>query len=99
MRHGDPCPRPMPLQPHVLRTSRSYPEGRLRIKRMVHLNVGTKKSYREAGNTERAAVHGVDDIKENSLVATVGTEKVSAPEAEARGASGSTTNRSLRLLL
>ncbi|RWV78220.1 hypothetical protein GW17_00060841 [Ensete ventricosum] len=29
MRHGDPCPDPMPLQPHVLRTSRPYPEGRL----------------------------------------------------------------------
>ena len=47
------------------------------------------QSYREADNTERAAVHGVDDINENSMVATVGTEKVNAPEAEARGASGS----------
>ncbi|RRT31259.1 hypothetical protein B296_00049413 [Ensete ventricosum] len=30
MRHDDPCLRPMPLQPHVLRMSRPYPEGRLR---------------------------------------------------------------------
>ncbi|RWV79247.1 hypothetical protein GW17_00059649, partial [Ensete ventricosum] len=28
MKHGMPCPRPMPLQLHVLRTSRPYPEGR-----------------------------------------------------------------------
>ncbi|RRT83413.1 hypothetical protein B296_00007866 [Ensete ventricosum] len=102
-RHPRDCPRDTPtelpvedprgsINPHEVSTLPT-------IKRTVHLNVGTKESYREAGNTERAAVHGVDDIKENSLVATVGTEKVSAPEAEARGASGSTTNRSLRLLL
>ncbi|RRT57174.1 hypothetical protein B296_00027664 [Ensete ventricosum] len=30
MWHGVSCPRPMPLQPHVLRTSRPYPEGRQR---------------------------------------------------------------------
>ncbi|RRT51062.1 hypothetical protein B296_00032986 [Ensete ventricosum] len=30
MWHGVPCPRPMPLQPHVFRTSRPYPEGRQR---------------------------------------------------------------------
>ncbi|RWW17278.1 hypothetical protein GW17_00018800 [Ensete ventricosum] len=30
MWHGVPCPRSMPLQPHVLRTSRPYPEGRQR---------------------------------------------------------------------
>ncbi|RRT36542.1 hypothetical protein B296_00034076 [Ensete ventricosum] len=29
--HDDPCPRPMPLQPHVLRMTRSYPEGRLSV--------------------------------------------------------------------
>ncbi|RRT31760.1 hypothetical protein B296_00055430 [Ensete ventricosum] len=38
------------------------------------------KSHREADNTERAAVHGTDDV-ESSLLATAGTETANAPEA------------------
>ncbi|URE09081.1 BRLZ [Musa troglodytarum] len=58
---------------------------------------GLGQSYGEAANTERAAVHGTDD-KENSLLATFGTEKANAPEAAARGGVSGSINKDEQIL-
>ncbi|XP_065010259.1 uncharacterized protein LOC135640067 [Musa acuminata AAA Group] len=59
---------------------------------------GLGQSYGEADDTERAAVHGTDDKEKHSLLATVGTEKANAPEAEARGGVSGSINRDEQIL-
>ncbi|RRT46117.1 hypothetical protein B296_00014374 [Ensete ventricosum] len=56
LRHGDPCPRPMPLQPHVLHTSRPYPEGRLRIA-IPETTPGTHRLNSSSRTPEGASIH------------------------------------------
>ncbi|RZS03232.1 hypothetical protein BHM03_00033405 [Ensete ventricosum] len=70
MRHGVPCPRPMPLQPHVLRTSRPYPEGRRRglsgsplpspkrpVYRIAIPETGTSRRSSTSRTPEGASIH------------------------------------------
>ncbi|CAL9191650.1 unnamed protein product [Musa hybrid cultivar] len=59
---------------------------------------GLGQSYGEADDTERAAVHGTDDKEKHSLLATVGTERANAPEAEARGGVSGSINRDEQIL-
>ncbi|RZS08451.1 hypothetical protein BHM03_00039417 [Ensete ventricosum] len=56
MRHGDPCPCPMPLQSHVLCTSRPYPEGRLRIA-IPETAPGTHRPNSPSRTLEGASIH------------------------------------------
>ncbi|RZS11036.1 hypothetical protein BHM03_00042333 [Ensete ventricosum] len=56
MWHGVSCPRPMSLQPHVLRTSRSYSEGRQRIA-IPEMTQGTSRPSPASRTPKGASIH------------------------------------------
>ncbi|RWW86691.1 hypothetical protein BHE74_00004522 [Ensete ventricosum] len=76
MWHGVPCPRPMPLQPHVLRTSRPYPEGRQRIV-ILETAQGTSRPSSTSRTPEGASIHaGSFDPHRRWRTCALGREQV-----------------------
>ncbi|RRT82968.1 hypothetical protein B296_00002367 [Ensete ventricosum] len=94
MRHDDPCPHPMPLQPYVLRTSRPYPEERLRIA-IPETAPGTHRPNSPSRTPEGASIHGNADRDDPSHCplnpsTSPGTDPPTSARPSAGGAGGST---------